>query len=263
MPLTASKSTRNALETSGVGGDDDDDGLVDRVVGALLGSGRRFDDELMSERPPGAATAWSCANSRGSIGRWVSSPASPPSRNSTICGLQRRGVRQSLLRPGPGTRRTALPPSLRWVRRFAWRAAMRRATAADGGGSEREIAVPARSHLPFGPPERSQPAKPRRDREDSLTTYRSTTPASLHRARRAARRPAPRPRRVRPARSLTWPVRHSGVHPRVCGEAEKLDPGEATVKGPSPRVRGSREPHRPPDFHDGSIPACAGLAVTY
>ena len=50
--------------------------------------------------------------------------------------------------------------------------------------------------LPFGPPERSQPAR----RAVGLSAA-ARRPATPHRAHRAARRPAPRPRRVRPARS--------------------------------------------------------------
>ena len=57
----------------------------------------------------------------------------------------------------------------------------------------RSRSVPA---LPFGPPERSQPAR----RAVGLSAA-ARRPATPHRAHRAARRPAPRPRRVRPARS--------------------------------------------------------------
>ena len=50
----------------------------------------------------------------------------------------------------------------------------------------------------------------------------------------------------------------SRVHPRVCGEAAHEDDMRQFLKGPSPRVRGSRRltPAQPPSR--GSIPACAG-----
>ena len=49
-----------------------------------------------------------------------------------------------------------------------------------------------------------------------------------------------------------------GVHPRVCGEAESAKEGEKADKGPSPRVRGSRDVDVVRAVTEGSIPACAG-----
>ena len=48
------------------------------------------------------------------------------------------------------------------------------------------------------------------------------------------------------------------VHPRVCGEAMRKFLNAATVRGPSPRVRGSRHQRRRLPDLVGSIPACAG-----
>ena len=54
----------------------------------------------------------------------------------------------------------------------------------------------------------------------------------------------------------------AGVHPRVCGEAFNAMVESATVKGPSPRVRGSLRSvcaaSRSVGLSVGSIPACAG-----
>ena len=81
------------------------------------------------------------------------------------------------------------------------------------------IAVPARPHLPFGSAGMFPAGDaPDRDRESLITSSRSTTlelsaaacpPATPHRAHRAARRPAPRPRHLRPARSAP-----AGYEPR-------------------------------------------------
>ena len=61
----------------------------------------------------------------------------------------------------------------------------------------------------------------------------------------------------KPVRKLAAGVRR-WVHPRVCGEACGHNGGRADTGGPSPRVRGSREPPAEPLHKVGSIPACAG-----
>ena len=48
------------------------------------------------------------------------------------------------------------------------------------------------------------------------------------------------------------------VHPRVCGGARVTARATPASTGPSPRVRGSLDPHVPGADRDGSIPACAG-----
>ena len=48
------------------------------------------------------------------------------------------------------------------------------------------------------------------------------------------------------------------VHPRVCGEASMVIPIPSRIRGPSPRVRGSRPAAPDPEPCPGSIPACAG-----
>ena len=48
------------------------------------------------------------------------------------------------------------------------------------------------------------------------------------------------------------------VHPRVCGGAEYRTSPPTSVKGPSPRVRGSLRIHAADPHGHGSIPACAG-----
>ena len=48
------------------------------------------------------------------------------------------------------------------------------------------------------------------------------------------------------------------VHPRVCGEAMSASMRRMPLTGPSPRVRGSRQPDVQPAAAPGSIPACAG-----
>ena len=52
-----------------------------------------------------------------------------------------------------------------------------------------------------------------------------------------------------------------GVHPRVCGEATGEAVCTAGVRGPSPRVRGSRVNAQRSNPEAGSIPACAGKPV--
>ena len=54
------------------------------------------------------------------------------------------------------------------------------------------------------------------------------------------------------------PRRRTGVHPRVCGEAELRHPVAQHLQGPSPRVRGSPAERAEVDRGRGSIPACAG-----
>ena len=53
-------------------------------------------------------------------------------------------------------------------------------------------------------------------------------------------------------------VRGCAVHPRVCGEAHTVGANLPILKGPSPRVRGSRAVPRAWRVGHGSIPACAG-----
>ena len=53
-------------------------------------------------------------------------------------------------------------------------------------------------------------------------------------------------------------VIRTGVHPRVCGEAQLVDSGLSARQGPSPRVRGSHTARIDPLSALGSIPACAG-----
>ena len=48
------------------------------------------------------------------------------------------------------------------------------------------------------------------------------------------------------------------VHPRACGGAPRMPCSSSPAHGPSPRVRGSRGPHRVDDELVGSIPARAG-----
>ena len=57
-----------------------------------------------------------------------------------------------------------------------------------------------------------------------------------------------------------WPARvtRTGVHPRVCGEADANRFDLVTLTGPSPRVRGSPEGLEGRCESRGSIPACAG-----
>ena len=58
------------------------------------------------------------------------------------------------------------------------------------------------------------------------------------------------------------PHRLRKVYPRVCGGSRWRGPPSSVTKGLSPRVRGKREtPHRQP-APSGSIPACAGEAMT-
>ena len=60
-----------------------------------------------------------------------------------------------------------------------------------------------------------------------------------------------------PARTMI-PAFSTGVHPRVCGGAGSGCPVPRHGHGPSPRVRGSPEPHSLLVPAGGSIPACAG-----
>ena len=100
------------------------------------------------------------------------------------------------------------------------------------------------------------------------------------RARKEARGPSPRVRGSRPRRVpedaacgsipacagkpdyRRWNADQQRVHPRVCGEAGAILAPWHVARGPSPRVRGSRE--RPSDAvrGEGSIPACAGKPVS-
>ena len=50
----------------------------------------------------------------------------------------------------------------------------------------------------------------------------------------------------------------AGVHPRVCGKAARKRCRQRPARGPSPRVRGSRECAYRRGLDVGSIPACAG-----
>ena len=59
-------------------------------------------------------------------------------------------------------------------------------------------------------------------------------------------------------RERSPPRWRSGVHPRVCGEAGRVDVAIAGLAGPSPRVRGSLNLPSLRDREVGSIPACAG-----
>ena len=51
------------------------------------------------------------------------------------------------------------------------------------------------------------------------------------------------------------------VHPRVCGEAPRVQHNLGPITGPSPRVRGSPTGYDPVCAAAGSIPACAGKPV--
>ena len=89
--------------------------------------------------------------------------------------------------------------------------------------------------------------------------------------------PSPRVRGTPPCGGLAMPT--SAVHPRVCGEHPQhgIPPGalarsipacagntrsmslaRLNMAGPSPRVRGTRQSHRPRHRRTRSIPACAG-----
>ena len=59
-------------------------------------------------------------------------------------------------------------------------------------------------------------------------------------------------------RARTAPSPSRRVHPRVCGEACFQLGERGTQRGPSPRVRGSREDRLRREVPSGSIPACAG-----
>ena len=61
----------------------------------------------------------------------------------------------------------------------------------------------------------------------------------------------------KPMRSVL-PSRVAWVHPRVCGEAASSAWSASTLRGPSPRVRGSPTDPEPTPTPAGSIPACAG-----
>ena len=83
----------------------------------------------------------------------------------------------------------------------------------------------------------------------------------VHRGRRDHRHGsipacAGKPRRSTQRRPAT------GVHPRVCGEAEGGGDPEAGAAGPSPRVRGSPVRNAGQLRGPGSIPACAGKPAT-
>ena len=54
------------------------------------------------------------------------------------------------------------------------------------------------------------------------------------------------------------PTRTPRVHPRVCGEARRRPTAGSLSRGPSPRVRGSRNLDLYGENIYGSIPACAG-----
>ena len=52
--------------------------------------------------------------------------------------------------------------------------------------------------------------------------------------------------------------RHSGAHPRVCGENKNRSPNTSPHMGSSPRVRGKLAPTTGETLGYGLIPACAG-----
>ena len=56
--------------------------------------------------------------------------------------------------------------------------------------------------------------------------------------------------------------RHSGAHPRVCGENKNRSPNTSPHMGSSPRVRGKQSAFRHGTRLTGLIPACAGKTVT-
>ena len=56
--------------------------------------------------------------------------------------------------------------------------------------------------------------------------------------------------------------RHVTVHPRACGEHERLFDELGAPAGPSPRVRGTRERNQPAHGLTRSIPARAGNTLT-
>ena len=115
--------------------------------------------------------------------------------------------------------------------------------------------------LPFGPPERSQPANHGPGPRGSLTSCRSTPPASRHRARRAAHRPAPRPRRLRPARSArAQDAAHdeSQRHRFALRIRSALNGGRPGGDGPSMSARASTS--APQSGHTAGSGSCTSMA---
>ena len=86
------------------------------------------------------------------------------------------------------------------------------------------------------PPECAQPVKPRTGVARLTYSFRSTTPTMRHQARRAARRPAPRPRRVRPARSSSDRQRTT-VSRRARSRSGTRSKGDAITQSGSSRDR--------------------------
>ena len=132
----------------------------------------------------------------------------------------------------------------------------------------REGSIPACAGNPPSAPARSVASRvhPRVCGESSSDCQMTRTVAGPSpRVRGIRRQPRPRHRRQRsipacagnPIRR-TEPSDRPWVHPRVCGESQRVRPVTVPSGGPSPRVRGIPGPARGLDQRRGSIPACAG-----